>query len=99
MKSFVFITTEGFTYQPDSQSSEPDIENCQVLGYGDGKNPQEAFNNCAGYNPTGPSPDPASPGAARQPPQWPAGSRAPSPDPFPSRLPALPQRPGNILPW
>lgn len=45
MKSFVFITTEGFTYQPDSQSSEPDIENCQVLGYGDGKNPQEAFKN------------------------------------------------------
>lgn len=45
MKSFVFITTEGFTYQPNSQSGEPDIENCQVLGFGAGLNPQEAFKN------------------------------------------------------
>ena len=44
MKSFIFITTEGFTYQPNCESSAPDIENCQVVGYGDGENPQEAFN-------------------------------------------------------
>lgn len=43
MKSFVFITTEGFTYQPNTQGGEPDIENCQVVGYGDGENPHEAF--------------------------------------------------------
>lgn len=43
MKSFIFITTEGFTFQPNSESSEADIENCQVLGYEDGENPQVAF--------------------------------------------------------
>jgi len=45
MKSFVFITTEGFTFQPNSEADEPDIENCQVLGYGDGETPREAFKN------------------------------------------------------
>jgi hypothetical protein len=45
MKSYIFITTDGFTFQPNSEASEPDVENCQVLGYGDGKNPQEAFKN------------------------------------------------------
>ena len=43
MKSFVFITTEGFTYQPASQAYEPAIENCQVIGFGTGYNSQEAF--------------------------------------------------------
>lgn len=33
MKHFVSITTEGFTFQPDFESIEPDIENCQVLGF------------------------------------------------------------------
>ena len=45
MKSFIFISTEGHTYQPNSVSTEPDIENCQVLGYGDGENSREAFKN------------------------------------------------------
>ncbi|MEK7079279.1 MAG: hypothetical protein AAB929_04380 [Patescibacteria group bacterium] len=43
MKSFIFITTEGYTYQPDSVSAEPDIENCQVVGFGRGENMDEAF--------------------------------------------------------
>ena len=43
MKSFIFITNEGHTYQPDSVSSEPDIENCQVVGFGSGENMDEAF--------------------------------------------------------
>ena len=33
MKSYIFITTEGFTYQPGSESPEPDVENCQVIGF------------------------------------------------------------------
>lgn len=43
MKSFIFITNEGFTYQPDSESSVPDIENSQVIGCGNGENAREAF--------------------------------------------------------
>jgi len=43
MRYFIFITTEGYTYQPDSVSIEPDIENCQVLGFGQGIDEQEAF--------------------------------------------------------
>jgi hypothetical protein len=45
MNSYIFITTEGYTYQPDSESAEPDIENCQVIGFAEGENKQQAFNN------------------------------------------------------
>jgi len=43
MKEYIFITAEGFTYQPNSESTEPDIENCQVVGYGQGGDAHEAF--------------------------------------------------------
>ncbi|MDI6760909.1 MAG: hypothetical protein QMD05_08780 [Candidatus Brocadiaceae bacterium] len=45
MKSYIFITEEGITYQPDSESPEPDIENCQVIGFAEGNSPEEAFDN------------------------------------------------------
>jgi len=45
MKNYIFITDEGVTYQPDSNSPEPDIENCQVIGFVKGKNENEAFEN------------------------------------------------------
>lgn len=45
MKSYIFITSEGYTFQPDSDSSTPDIENCQVLGFGSGVDPDDAFRN------------------------------------------------------
>lgn len=45
MYTYIFITNEGFTYQPNSDSIEPDIENCQVIGFGTGTNPQDAFMN------------------------------------------------------
>ncbi len=45
MRSFIFITTEGFTYQNKSESAEPDVENCQVIGYSDGLTPEDAFSN------------------------------------------------------
>ncbi len=50
MKSYIFITTEGFTFQPNSESSEPDIENCQVIGFADGKDLEEAFDNLMAEN-------------------------------------------------
>ena len=43
MSMYIFISNEGLTYQPDSESIEPDIENCQVIGFSEGENPQEAF--------------------------------------------------------
>ncbi len=45
MKSYIFITIEGYTFQPESTSIEPDIENCQVVGFAKGKEPQQAFQN------------------------------------------------------
>lgn len=43
MKSFIFITNEGYTYQPNSDRSEPDIENCQVIEFSEGNDENDAF--------------------------------------------------------
>lgn len=43
MGAYIFITTEGYTFQPGSEVLEPDIENCQVLGFAKGDNAEEAF--------------------------------------------------------
>ena len=40
---FIFVTFEGFTFQPDSESSEPDIENMQVIGTALGYSRQHAY--------------------------------------------------------
>jgi len=45
MKNYIFITEEGVTYQPNSTSPEPDIENCQVIGFAKGNNEDKAFKN------------------------------------------------------
>jgi hypothetical protein len=45
MNNYIFITEEGVTYQPNSTSPEPDIENCQVIGFAKGNNEDEAFKN------------------------------------------------------
>ena len=50
MKSYIFITTEGFTYQPGSESPEPDVENCQVIGFAQGIDPHHAFQNLIQQN-------------------------------------------------
>lgn len=45
MKHYIFITHEGYTFQPKSDLVEPEVENCQVLDSGSGKDENEAFNN------------------------------------------------------
>lgn len=50
MKHFIFVTPEGYTYQPNSHAIEPDVENCQVLGFGKGGNVAEAFENLVQEN-------------------------------------------------
>lgn len=43
LKNYIFITTEGYTYSPNNSDSEPDVENCQVLGFAIAVNSSEAF--------------------------------------------------------
>ena len=45
MKNYIFITEEGYTYQPNSLNPEPDIENCQVIGFAKGNDENDAFRN------------------------------------------------------
>jgi hypothetical protein len=42
MRQYIFLTSEGTTFQPDSTSSEPDIENMQVIGFAGGDTVQDA---------------------------------------------------------
>jgi hypothetical protein len=42
-RRFIFYTTEGFTFLPNSESDVPDVENCQILGWGKGDNAKDAF--------------------------------------------------------
>ena len=50
MNTYIFITAEGFTYQPGSEAIGPDIENCQVIGFGQGGDEEEAFENLVKEN-------------------------------------------------
>jgi hypothetical protein len=45
MSSYIFITAEGTTFLPGSESPTPDVENFQVLGFAQGKNASDAFEN------------------------------------------------------
>ncbi len=40
---YVFVTDEGFTHEPGSESAEPEVENLQVLGIAFGGSAQTAF--------------------------------------------------------
>lgn len=51
MNAYIFLTTEGYTFQPNSQSIEPDVENLQVLGFAKGYDQKSAFNNLLKSNP------------------------------------------------
>jgi len=50
-KRFIFLTNEGFTFSEHFQGEEPDVENTQVVGFGEGNNPNEAFNDLLNKNP------------------------------------------------
>lgn len=50
MKNYIFLTVEGFTYQPGSESIEPDIENLQVIGFSKGEDSENAFENLVDEN-------------------------------------------------
>ena len=50
-RNFIFYTTEGCTFQPNSESDMPNVENCQILGWGKGSTSQKAFNDFIKDNP------------------------------------------------
>jgi len=41
---YIFLTQEGYTFQPDSDSELPDTENLQVIGFSSGTTADEAYN-------------------------------------------------------
>ncbi len=45
MNNYLFLTNEGYTYQPDSECIEPDCENSQLIGIASGDTQEEAFKN------------------------------------------------------
>jgi len=45
MDNYIFLTREGYTFQPDSDATTPDIENMQVIGFSNGNTADEAFDN------------------------------------------------------
>lgn len=45
MKSYIIISPDGYTYQPNSEVIEPDIENLQVLGFSKGNDGEDAVSN------------------------------------------------------
>ncbi len=50
MNKYIFLTNEGSTYQPNSNSIEPDCENAQVIGFANGDTKIDAFNNLLNKN-------------------------------------------------
>ncbi len=50
MNKYIFLTKEGYTFQPGSESIEPDIENMQVIGIAEGKDSDDAFDNLIKQN-------------------------------------------------
>ncbi len=45
-REFIFLTSEGITYQPTVHGDDKDIvENLQVIGFASGENAEQAFSN------------------------------------------------------
>ena len=51
MNKYIFLTTEGYTYQPNSKSIEPDCDNAQLIGIVEGINQEYAFKNLLDNSP------------------------------------------------
>lgn len=43
MNNYLFLTSEGYTYQPGPKSIEPDCENSQLIGISSGNTQKETF--------------------------------------------------------
>ncbi len=45
IKYFIFLTNEGYTFQPESDFVESEMDNLQVLGLSEGLNKDDAIEN------------------------------------------------------
>lgn len=43
LKYFIFLTDEGYTFQPESDLVDSEMDNLQVLGFSEGLNIDEAI--------------------------------------------------------
>lgn len=51
IREFIFLTSEGITYQPNLHGDDRDIvENLQVIGFASGENSEQAFSNLKSEN-------------------------------------------------
>jgi hypothetical protein len=51
MNSYILLTPDGYTFSPNSDGAEPDVENLQVLGFSEGVDEKDAFWNFLAENP------------------------------------------------
>lgn len=51
MNTYIFLTDEGYTFQPETEDEPVEIENLQVLGYARGTDGISAYRNLISENP------------------------------------------------
>ncbi len=42
-KKYIILSIQGYTFSPNNASSEPDVDNIQVLGFAEASTPENAF--------------------------------------------------------
>ena len=50
-KQYIFLTLEGYTFQPESEAIEPDVENVQMLAVASGHDQESALRCLVAENP------------------------------------------------
>jgi len=43
LDAYIFLTSEGYTFQPNSEARAPDIENLQVIGFAEAATADDAL--------------------------------------------------------
>lgn len=51
MNNYIFLTDEGYTFQPNVEGEAIEMENLQVIGFAEGINADEAYKNLLIENP------------------------------------------------
>ncbi len=51
MNSYIFLTDEGYTFQPETEKEPVEIENLQVIGTAKGTDANTAYRNLLAENP------------------------------------------------
>jgi hypothetical protein len=51
MNNYIFLTDEGYTFQPETEAEPVEIENLQVIGFAKGIDGNDAYRNLLAENP------------------------------------------------